>query len=80
VAADALYPGGILVAYTPSIPQVMRLREGLDADPRWGLPTTSETLVRTWHVDGLAVRPDHRMVAHTAFLTSARRLAADSHG
>jgi tRNA (adenine57-N1/adenine58-N1)-methyltransferase len=74
VAADALHPGGILVAYTPSVPQVMRLREGLDADDRWGLAQTSETLVRTWHVDGLAVRPDHRMVAHTAFLTTARRL------
>jgi tRNA (adenine57-N1/adenine58-N1)-methyltransferase len=74
-AADALYPGGILVAYTPTVPQVMRLREGLDADPRWGRIETSETLLRTWHVDGLAVRPDHRMVAHTAFLTTARRLA-----
>lgn len=74
VAADSLRPGGILLAYTPTVPQVMRLRESLDADPRWGLPQTTETLVRTWHVDGLAVRPDHRMVAHTAFLTSARRL------
>ncbi len=77
VAADALHPGGILVAYTPTVPQVMRLREGLDADPRWGLPATSETLLRTWHLDGLAVRPDHRMVAHTAFLTTARRLAPE---
>jgi tRNA (adenine57-N1/adenine58-N1)-methyltransferase catalytic subunit len=78
VAAEALHPGGILVAYTPTVPQVMRLREGLDADPRWGLATTTETLLRTWHVDGLAVRPDHRMVAHTAFLTTARRLAPAS--
>lgn len=74
VAVESLRPGGILLAYTPTIPQVMRLREGLDAEPRWGLVQTTETLVRTWHVDGLAVRPDHRMVAHTAFLTSARRL------
>jgi tRNA (adenine57-N1/adenine58-N1)-methyltransferase len=77
VAADALHPGGILVAYTPTVPQVMRLREGLDADERWGLASTAETLLRTWHVDGLAVRPDHRMVAHTAFLTTARRLAGE---
>ncbi|MGH8903013.1 MAG: tRNA (adenine-N1)-methyltransferase [Egibacteraceae bacterium] len=74
-AASALRPGGILVAYTPTVPQIMRLREALAADQRWGLARTCETLVRDWHVDGLAVRPDHRMVAHTAFLTTARRLA-----
>jgi tRNA (adenine57-N1/adenine58-N1)-methyltransferase len=74
-AAGALHPGGILLAYTPTVPQVMRLREALDADERWGLASTVETLVRGWHVSGLAVRPDHRMVAHTAFLTTARRLA-----
>lgn len=75
-AAESLHPGGIVCAYTPTVPQVMRLREALDADPRWGLAQTVETLVRGWHVDGLAVRPDHRMVAHTAFLTTARRLPA----
>ncbi len=74
-AVESLHPGGILLGYTPSVPQVMRLREELDRDPRWGMAATSETLVRGWHVDGLAVRPDHRMVAHTAFLTTARRLA-----
>ena len=75
VAAEALHPGGIVLGYTPSVVQVARLREAIDADPRWGLAQTSETLVRGWHVDGQAVRPDHRMVAHTAFLTTARRLA-----
>jgi tRNA (adenine57-N1/adenine58-N1)-methyltransferase catalytic subunit len=74
-AAEALHPGGILLAYTPTVPQVMRLRDALDGDGRWGLAQTVETLLRGWHVDGLAVRPDHRMVAHTAFLTTARRLA-----
>ncbi len=73
-AAKALHAGGIMIAYTPTIPQVMRLREVLDADPRWGLAQTSETMHRTWNVDGLSVRPDHRMVAHTAFLTTARRM------
>ncbi|MGH3441809.1 MAG: tRNA (adenine-N1)-methyltransferase [Nitriliruptorales bacterium] len=73
-AAAALHPGGILVAYTPTVPQVQRLSETLEADGRFGLTTTSETLHRTWHVSGLAVRPDHRMVAHTAFLTTSRRL------
>jgi tRNA (adenine57-N1/adenine58-N1)-methyltransferase catalytic subunit len=76
-AAEALHPGGILLGYTPSVPQVMRLREVLDGDAAWGLTQTVETLVRGWHVDGLAVRPDHRMVAHTAFLTTARRLGLD---
>lgn len=73
-AAQMLRPGGLLACYTPSITQVMQLRQMLDADARWGLAATSETLQRGWHVDGLAVRPDHRMVAHTAFLTVARRL------
>lgn len=73
-AASALYPGGIVCAYTPTVPQVMRLHDAFGADGRWGLAHTVEALVRPWHVDGLAVRPDHRMVAHTAFLTTARRL------
>ncbi len=73
-AAEALTPGGILVAYTPTVPQVMRLHEALRGDGRWGMAKTVETMLRGWHVDGLAVRPDHRMVAHTAFLTTARRL------
>lgn len=73
--AEALRPGGIVVAYTPTVTQVMRLHDTLAADGRWGLRQTTETLVRGWHVDGQSVRPDHRMVAHTAFLTSARRLA-----
>ena len=76
-AAGALHPGGLLLAYTPTIPQVMRLRSAVDFDGRWGLPSTVETLVRGWNVDGLSVRPDHRMVAHTAFLTTVRRLAAE---
>src|SRR5690606_31705764 len=72
-AASALVPGGILVAYTPSIVQVMQLREAL-AEHGFELAQTLEVLNRTWHVDGVAVRPDHRMVAHTGFLTHARLL------
>jgi tRNA (adenine57-N1/adenine58-N1)-methyltransferase catalytic subunit len=75
---EALTCGGVLACYTPTVPQVMRLREALAADGRWGLAATSETLVRGWHVDGLSVRPDHRMIAHTAFLTTSRRLAGPS--
>jgi tRNA (adenine57-N1/adenine58-N1)-methyltransferase len=69
----ALVPGGILVSYLPSIIQVQRLRGALDTSG-FGMCTTQEVLVRTWKVDGAAVRPDHRMVAHTGFLTAARLL------
>lgn len=79
-AGDALAPGGILLAYTPAVPQVMRLRETCEADGRFGDVATSETLHRPWDVDGLSVRPAHRMVAHTAFLTTARRVLAPDDG
>ncbi len=72
-AEVALRPGGIFVAYTPSITQVAQLRESL-AESCFELAETVEVLARTWHVEGQAVRPDHRMVAHTGFLTSARLL------
>jgi tRNA (adenine57-N1/adenine58-N1)-methyltransferase len=72
-AATALRPGGILVAYTPSIVQVTRLRAALE-DAGFAMAETLEVLNRTWHVEDPAVRPDHRMVAHTGFLTHARRL------
>ena len=72
-AESALRPGGILVAYTPSIMQAAQLRDTLAAS-HFELASTVEHLARTWHVEGQAVRPDHRMVAHTGFLTSARLL------
>ncbi|MGH9118744.1 MAG: tRNA (adenine-N1)-methyltransferase [Acidimicrobiales bacterium] len=72
-AARALHPGGILVAYTPSIGQATQLREALD-DSTFAFATTVEVLQRSWHIEGQSVRPDHRMVAHTGFLTSARLL------
>ncbi|MDP9074686.1 MAG: tRNA (adenine-N1)-methyltransferase [Actinomycetota bacterium] len=72
-AEGALQPGGILVSYLPSIVQVAQLREALDHSG-FGMSETVEVLERTWHVDGQSVRPDHRMVAHTGFLTSARLL------
>ena len=72
-SAGSLHAGGIIVAYTPSITQVIRFRESLDAHG-FRFAETVEVLNRTWHVEGQAVRPDHRMVAHTAFLTHARLL------
>lgn len=72
-AATALRRGGILLAYTPSITQASRLHEAMDDSP-FGMAETMEVLHRGWHIVGQAVRPDHRMVAHTGFLTHARLL------
>ena len=72
-AEGALRPGGILLCYLPTINQTQLLRETL-RQHSFGLEETVEILRRTWHIDGRSVRPDHRMVAHTGFLTSARRL------
>ena len=72
-AARALRPGGIAVAYTPSIVQAVQFREALDGGG-FGLCETLEVLSRTWHIDSPSVRPDHRMVAHTGFLTHGRLL------
>ena len=72
-ASGALRPGGILLSYTPSVVQVTRLRNELNG-AGFALAETLEVLNRTWHVEDPAVRPDHRMVAHTGFLTHARRL------
>lgn len=68
-----LKPGGVIVAYTPSITQAAHVRRVLDEGP-YALAGTIEVLNRGWHIDGKAVRPDHRMVAHTGFLTHARRV------
>lgn len=70
-AESALRPGGIFVAYTPSVIQVSQLREALSSSRFFGAETI-EVMQRGWYVEGHAVRPDHRMVGHTGFLTSAR--------
>jgi tRNA (adenine57-N1/adenine58-N1)-methyltransferase len=75
-AAAAMRPGGVLVAYLPTIGQVVQLRESLAAGG-FGLARTIEVLERSWHVEGPSVRPDHRMVAHTGFLTAARLLTPE---
>jgi tRNA (adenine57-N1/adenine58-N1)-methyltransferase len=73
--ARALDAGGVVTAYVATVPQLSRYVEALRASGGFTEPLSTETLVRGWHVDGLAVRPDHRMVAHTGFLVTARRLA-----
>jgi tRNA (adenine57-N1/adenine58-N1)-methyltransferase len=75
VAAEALTPGGVLVAYVATTTQLSRTVETLRTDGRWTEPYAQELLLRTWHLEGLAVRPDHTMNGHTGFLIRSRRLA-----
>jgi len=72
---DALVPGGVLVVYVATVTQLSRVVEALRGQECWTEPYSWETLVRPWHVVGLAVRPEHRMQGHTAFLIRVRRLA-----
>jgi len=75
VVADALAPGGVFISYVATATQLSRLAEDLRADGRFTEPVAWESLVRNWHLEGLAVRPMHRMVGHTGFLLQTRRLA-----
>ena len=70
-----LTPGGVLVCYVATATQLSRLAEELRASGTFTEPSAWESMVRGWHLEGLAVRPQHRMVGHTGFLLSARRLA-----
>ena len=72
-ALEILNPGGIFCSYVPTVPQISQTTEALRAAGFIDVATT-ETLVRAWHVEGQSVRPDHRMVAHTGFITTARFL------
>jgi tRNA (adenine57-N1/adenine58-N1)-methyltransferase catalytic subunit len=70
-----LVPGGVLVGYVATTTQLSALSEALREQACWTEPQIWESMVRPWHAVGLAVRPEHRMIAHTAFLLTARRLA-----
>jgi tRNA (adenine57-N1/adenine58-N1)-methyltransferase len=72
---ENLVPGGVLTVYVATTTQLSRITEAIREQQCWTEPEAWETLMRPWHVVGLAVRPEHRMVAHTAFLLTARRLA-----
>ena len=75
VVAGALAPGGVFCAYVATTTQLSRFVETLRAHGEFTEPRAWESLVRDWHVEGLAVRPGHRMQGHTAFLVTARRMA-----
>lgn len=73
--AAALVPGGVLCTYVATTTQLARTVEAVREHGGFTEPASWETMLRTWHVEGPAVRPDHRMIGHTGFLTTARRLA-----
>ncbi len=75
VVATVLRPGGVLICYVATTTQLSRVAERLREHTGWTEPSAWESLVRGWHLEGLAVRPEHRMHGHTGFLISARRLA-----
>ncbi|MDO3341148.1 tRNA (adenine-N1)-methyltransferase [Mycobacteroides abscessus] len=73
--AETLVPGGVLIVYVATVTQLSRVVEALREQQCWTEPRSWETMQRGWNVVGLAVRPEHSMRGHTAFLVSARRLA-----
>ncbi len=75
--ARVLRPGGIFLSYVPTIIQSHQLSETLNAEREWALVETFETLVRPWNIEGQSVRPFHRMVAHTGFITVTRRVVPE---
>ena len=75
--AAVLRPGGIFVSYVPTIIQSQQVAEALQRERTWALVETFETLFRPWNIEGLSVRPFHRMVAHTGFITVARRVVPE---
>lgn len=73
--AQILVPGGVLIVYVATVTQLSATVEALREQQCWTEPRSWESLQRGWHVVGLAVRPQHNMRGHTAFLISVRRLA-----
>ena len=74
-AAEALRPGGVFLAYVATTTQLSATAEAIKADGSFTEPESSETIVRGWHHEGLAVRPQQRMIGHTGFLIWSRRMA-----
>ena len=75
IAAQVLRPGGVLLAYVATTTQLSATAEAIKSDGRFTEPESSESMIRGWHHEGLAVRPQHRMIGHTGFLIQTRRMA-----
>lgn len=75
IAARALRPGGVFMSYVATTTQLSATAEAIKLDGRFTEPESSETLVRGWHHEGLAVRPQQRMIGHTGFLIQSRKMA-----
>jgi tRNA (adenine57-N1/adenine58-N1)-methyltransferase len=73
-AAQVLRSGGMYLSFVPTVPQVVQTVEALERATVFGMVETFETLLRTWSIQGRSVRPDHRMVAHSGFITVARKI------
>jgi tRNA (adenine57-N1/adenine58-N1)-methyltransferase catalytic subunit len=76
--ASVLKPGGLVIIYVATVTQLSRTAEAIKAHGSFTDSSAWESLVRPWHLEGLAVRPEHRMIGHTGFLLSARRLAPNT--
>jgi tRNA (adenine57-N1/adenine58-N1)-methyltransferase len=75
MASDVLLAGGVFLCYVATTTQLSQIAEAIKDSGDFTEPNSSETIVRGWHHEGLAVRPQHRMIGHTAFLLTARRMA-----
>jgi tRNA (adenine57-N1/adenine58-N1)-methyltransferase len=73
-AAEVLRSGGVYLSFVPTVPQVVQTVNALERAAVFGMVQTFETLLRTWSIQGRSVRPDHRMVAHSGFITVARKV------
>lgn len=76
--AEALVPGGLILGYVATVTQLSRFTEALRESGHFAEPQAWESMVRGWHLEGLAVRPEHRMIGHTGFLVTARRIAPNT--
>ena len=75
MAYHVMKPGGVFAAYVATTTQLSKLAEALKADGRFTEPESNESMIRGWHHEGLAVRPQHRIIGHTGFLIFSRRMA-----
>jgi tRNA (adenine57-N1/adenine58-N1)-methyltransferase len=75
MASEVLLAGGVFLCYVATTTQLSQIAEAIKDSGDFTEPLSSETIVRGWHHEGLAVRPQHRMIGHTAFLITARRMA-----